>query len=155
MLAKKRMFPKIKKKLKWFLTDESWKISKKSALWLSAWAFLLAWSDIVNAWYPSCSTSVWHSSWTVNWHYSWQTSWTSTPHCNNNGSWHWSGLACNVSVNHSSWLVNWHFSQVPSYTVSWPWWHCNHGNHSSHSSSGTGCDSGSDSGSDSGGDSGY
>ena len=39
--AKKISFPKIKKKLKSFLTDESGKITKKDALWIAAvWAII-------------------------------------------------------------------------------------------------------------------
>ncbi len=47
---KKKLFPKIKKKLHWFLTDESGKITKKDALWLSAWALLLWSVEGAEAW---------------------------------------------------------------------------------------------------------
>lgn len=42
---KKSLFPKLKKKIKGFLTDESGKISKKDALGLSAGAMLLSGAD--------------------------------------------------------------------------------------------------------------
>lgn len=47
--SKKKIFPKLKKKISSFLTDESWKISKKDALGLAVWAVLLAWVDSVIA----------------------------------------------------------------------------------------------------------
>jgi hypothetical protein len=55
MQNKKKIFPKIKKSLQWFLTDESWKISKKDALWISAWIAMLniVDPDIVQAWHSS------------------------------------------------------------------------------------------------------
>ena len=45
----KKIFPKIKKKLKSFLADESWKITKKDALGLAAGAVLLSWTEEINA----------------------------------------------------------------------------------------------------------
>ena len=55
MQKKKKIFPKIKKSLQWFLTDESWKISRKDALWLSAWIAMMnvVDPDIVNAGHSS------------------------------------------------------------------------------------------------------
>jgi hypothetical protein len=41
MESKKKLFPKLKKKLRGFLTDESGRISKKDALGLSIGAMLL------------------------------------------------------------------------------------------------------------------
>jgi len=48
-IEKKKIFPKVKKKFQNFLTDESGKITKKWALWLSAGAALLATFDNVDA----------------------------------------------------------------------------------------------------------
>ena len=49
MQSKKKIFPKIKKKLHSFLTDESGKITKKDALGLSAWVALLWWVSSAEA----------------------------------------------------------------------------------------------------------
>lgn len=113
---KKKIYPGIKKKLTSFLTDESWKITKKDALGLSAWAVLLSSADEALAWHYSHS-SAWspalpagsqtviipgpwtcgHASWVVSGHYSgtpavnygaWQT-YTHSNHSN-----HWSGGWC-------------------------------------------------------------
>jgi hypothetical protein len=43
MSLKKKIFPKIKKSLTWFLTDESWKVTKKDILGISAWTLLVSW----------------------------------------------------------------------------------------------------------------
>ena len=46
---KKKIFPKLQKKLKGFLTDESGKISKKDALGLAVGAALIAGIDSASA----------------------------------------------------------------------------------------------------------
>ena len=46
---KKKLFPKLKKKIANFLADESWEITKKDALGISAWAVLLASAEVVDA----------------------------------------------------------------------------------------------------------
>ena len=107
---KKKFFPKIKKKLKWFLTDESWKITKKDALWLSVWAVLLAWIEEVNAVY--CSAGSVHSSWLVNWHFSTTTN-------------------CSTNSDTISQIVNWHSSHGSHGSH---WSHGSHGSHWSHGS---------------------
>jgi len=48
-MKNKKIFPKIKKKLKSFLADESGKITKKDALGLAAGAVLLSGVDEVSA----------------------------------------------------------------------------------------------------------
>jgi len=60
MEPKKKLFPKLKKKLRGFLTDESGKISKKDALGLSVGAMLLMGADEVMAapHVNGCTTSV-------------------------------------------------------------------------------------------------
>ena len=110
----KKIFPKIKKNIKSFLTDESWKITKKDALWLSVWAVLLSWAEIAFWWddahsshssaphssYPThVSSACWHIS---QWHANWYTAW-----------WHlsWS------KASHASAIKSWHYNATPS------WWH--------------------------------
>lgn len=136
MSETKKRFPKIKKKLKWFLTDESWKITKKDAMLISSWFFLLWLADNAD-WALVCSSpSINHSSGIVNGHYSWTPSWTSSASCSNSSeTLNWS---CGVSVNHSSGIVNGHYSWTPSWTTyaTWectPW--CSSGGCSSSSSS--------------------
>ena len=117
---KKKIFPKIKKKLKSFLTDESWKITKKDALGLAVGAVILSWVDEVAA-----RTD--HSNVCYAWH--WST------------SWHWNGYHSNwqycstVTVQHSSWIVNWHYSWTAWYSWWNLWWHwsAGHSNGVSHS----------------------
>jgi len=59
---KKKIFPKIKKKLKWFLTDESWKITKKDALGLAAGAVLLSGVEEVSASANYSGLGNWHGN---------------------------------------------------------------------------------------------
>jgi len=47
---KRKVFPKLGKKIKSFLANESGKISKKDALWLAAGSVLLGGINEVNAW---------------------------------------------------------------------------------------------------------
>jgi len=105
-----KILPKLKKKLNWFLTDESGKITKKDALLLSTWALLFSWIDNVfaghsNNWTPykpenstvTVINSAYcnHSSWVVNWHYSAtpNVNYNSTlyTHSSHSSSWSWSG----------------------------------------------------------------
>ena len=99
MVKKKKIFPKIQKKLKSFLADESGKITKKDALWLAAGAVLLSGVDEVVAGHSNsysavtvtCSST--HGSWIVNWHYSSNLTGTpspSTAHTHASHSSHWS-----------------------------------------------------------------
>ena len=117
-ISSKKIIPKVKKSLKDFLTDESWKITKKDALWLSAvWAFLALWDQAAAAhvngpWHRSGNTTSWsaRATWSLN----------STATCN-----------------HASWVVNWHFSNVPAWTGDITWTvTASHNSHSSHSSGG-------------------
>jgi len=100
MVKNKKIFPKLKKKLKWFLTDESGKISKKDALWLAVGAVLLSGVDTVAA----------HTNWPA-WHYN---QWAIGCYSN---WWHSSA----IKTWHSSAIVNWHSSAVPN------WWHSSTG----------------------------
>jgi len=112
MSEKKKIFPKIQKKIKSFLTDESGKISKKDALGLAVGAMLLSGVDEVGAnhrsWYsPALPSTNWkqlteitsttcsHSSGIVNGHYSatpivnmTNTKYTHSSH-SNHSSWGW------------------------------------------------------------------
>jgi hypothetical protein len=59
---KKKFFPKLKKKIIGFLTDESGKISKKDALGLAVGAVLLAGvNEDVTTWHTNYSASI-HSN---------------------------------------------------------------------------------------------
>ena len=102
---KKKTFPKIKKKLKWFLTDESGKITKKDALGLSVWAVLLSGIEDV-AGHGNDDTWLHYNAYGVN------------VQCSANA----------VTVNHASWTVNWHYSSTPWYT----WWEATSSWHASH-----------------------
>ena len=82
---KKKFFPKIKKKIKGFLTDESGKITKKDALGLAAGAVLLSGIEEVSAGHSSTYSNRWNRDWWGN------------PYCN-----------------HASWVVNWHYSATSS-----------------------------------------
>lgn len=107
---KKKIFPKITKKIKSFLTDESGKITKKDALWLAAWAMLIGSADIADA----ATTHYSHVSWST----------TYSEFTISYDTW-----ACNV--NHASWIVNGHYSGTPSATLNGAWvtgisWHASH-----------------------------
>lgn len=138
----KKAFPKFKKKLKGFVTDESWKLSKRDALWLSAWAVFLWWVEQA-AWY-TCVHSNSLTWWATRYSPGWNVTAVWTPF-----SW--------IKTTHVSWNVNWHFSQTPNwwgyswymawasyttlgwaaYSYTWHWnsvGHSNHANHASHAS---------------------
>lgn len=103
---KKNIFPKLQKKIKWFLTDESGKISKKDALWLWVWTMLL--STINEASAASCSFTA-AAAWTVT-------------------------ITVDATA-HLSGLYNWHYSGTPAVTpVCWHGSHGSHGSHASHGS---------------------
>lgn len=107
---KKNIFPKIKKKIKGFLTDESGKISKKDALWLAVWGVLLSAINEVGA-----------ENWSIDVGGGLTCSTSATP-----------------NVSHASWIVNWHYSTTPAASVTFSSWHVSHGSHGSHGSSGSG-----------------
>lgn len=107
MSEKKKVFPKLKKKLQDFLTDESWEITKKDALGIAAGAALMAgalevWAADRNAfttynvrfgegyYQASCSATVKskHISWIVNWHIS------KMPIIEQDSAWHASHASC-------------------------------------------------------------
>lgn len=128
MEKKKKIFPKFKKKLEWFLTDESGKISKKDALWIAAWGVILAAANTVSAG---------HSS-----------SYSGLPGGNSHSNWH--GWNCSRSVSyseHASWIVNGHLSSNVSGTKTATCYggtgthgnvrHSSHGSHGSHWSHGS------------------
>ncbi len=146
----KRIFPKIKKKIKGFLTDESGKISKKDALGLAVWGIILSsidntfaatshmnkitidtvkWNNntapVANRYnIPSC-WSAWHGN---SWSDFWWNCWDMTVNYIDGTS--------TCDVNHSSWTVNWHYSWTPIGNIaSSPWWVTSiigHGSHGSH-----------------------
>jgi hypothetical protein len=132
---KKKIFPKIKKKLQNFLLDESWKITKKNALGIAAATSLWLWISDAFAWHTS------HTSAIPGWVWGW------TGH---SSFAHWSGLSC-PSVVQTANTLSWHVSQIssghtsgtysPSHTSNFSaWsvsWHGSGTGHASHWSSGT------------------
>jgi hypothetical protein len=90
----KSLFPKIKKKIRSFLSDESWKITKKDAFWVSAIAALSTSPMIAEA------GTWWHAS---GWHFNWYPDTIPWAHANVWVTW-W-------SCNHLSWLATWHLNQ--------------------------------------------
>lgn len=106
---KKKIFPKIKKQIKDFLTDESWEITKKDALGMSAGAALLAWTESVNA--DTLESKTFNfSKWTVN--HSNSISRDDTAYCQVNAN-----IIANVKAKHVSWIINWHISKNPEVTI--------------------------------------
>lgn len=129
----KKFFPKLKKKLKWFLTDESWKISKKDALGLAVGAVLLSWVGEVfwDAHSNSCiienlANPVRPNTW----------DWFANPPATGVSR---DNTPCLIKWSiHWSWVVNWHFSSNTTLWVSsWLTWQPNSTWHSSHSSHGS------------------
>ena len=123
--VKKKLFPKLKKKIKAFLTDESWKITKKDALGLAVGVVMFG---------SISETLAGHSS---------SYTWLPWSNSHTNGVW-WECSVTEKYSNHASWMVNWHYSS----TIAWKtngscyWWtsghwnttHSNHGSHGSHGS---------------------
>jgi hypothetical protein len=116
---KKKFLPKLKKKIKGFLTEESWKISKKDALALSVGAALLAGVNESEAIHLNATVPDWRL-----WEAKFDADFTGT-------------------CNHSSWIVNWHYSWTPTLATinvnsvaHWShgshWSHASHGSHGSH-----------------------
>jgi len=119
----KKHFPKIKKSLKNFLTDESGKITKKDALVLTAWATILSWLETATAGHTSTSGHLNQAA--ISCYAPWSTyDFTRTAH--------------------GSWIVNGHMSSTPngwrvSGTNIWGFmsqWHANGASHASHGSHG-------------------
>lgn len=109
---KRGTFPKITKKIKNFLTDESWKITKKDALGISTASVVLLWAQQWFAWHSQVYTSVWNRDW------------RGEPSCA-----------------HVSGVINGHFSQTLSVSGHHEWnkelfKHSSHGSHWSHGSHG-------------------
>ena len=122
---KKPLFPVLKKKIKWFLTDESGKISKKDALGLSAWAVLLSSAEDVLAWSHSNSCTTANRAWPdYTYAATSEQPWMNAP-CWIRGS---------IVANHASWVVNWHYSGVPDLSWTATLGHSSHGSHGSHGS---------------------
>ena len=118
----KKVFPKIKKSLQNFLTDESGEITKKNALWLAFWAAILSWIDDALA-----ATQSFHYSWAPAHINSGHSSWWSRDHSNSHVNWYENGYFSNLTVsyndstfcttNHASGVVNGHFSWRPTTTI--------------------------------------
>jgi hypothetical protein len=139
-MLKNKIFPRIKKSIKWFLTDESWKVTKKDVLGISAWTLAMSslWMEsahAINCYHvstsphssscaaaPSQAAISGYSGW---WHVSTSlrgssfsyTSWTAWSSDHGNTVW-WSAHASSAAP--SWWTVNiynswWHLS----YTSRW------------------------------------
>jgi len=128
----KTSFPKIKKKIKDFILDESGNVTAKTALAVSAVWVVWLWLNEAFAW--TCSIiPTGHFNWTANWHYNWTwlfwagvtpTSmvscwWVNTSYTYD--SWCWP-LSCNPI----SWVVNWHYNITPTCSSTLISAHCNH-----------------------------
>lgn len=109
MSEKKKLFPKLKKKISDFLADESGEITKKDALWIAAGATILAGVESVEAEIITKVSSDW--KW-----------WTTT-------------IKIDVPSSHLSWVVNGHMSSRPYDNMSIS--HGSHGSHGSHWSHGS------------------
>lgn len=105
---KKKIFPKLQKKLKDFLTDESGEITKKDALGIAAGAALLASAESVSAG-----------------HINYWTPWLPTV------NWNQVVSVSNSTCSHVSWIVNGHISQTPKVSASQTL-HTHNNWHSSH-----------------------
>ncbi len=120
MVNKKKFFPKFKKKLSSFLTDESGKITKKDALGLAAGALLLWSAGDVEAAHtngPCGHVSQWHASWYTPWgHKNWYAPWGHVSQTAVDAK-QMSSQVTGTKTSHSSWIVNWHYSWTPN------WWH--------------------------------
>lgn len=126
----KKKFPNLKKSLKNFLTDESGKITKKDALWLSAWAMLLAWiEDVVAAHsssFPTSTNPAWADQFPTN----------ASVFPDSSGTRSWTVIT-GSTCNHASGIVNWHFSSTPtvnttSERIDFNKSHGSHNNHWNH-----------------------
>lgn len=118
---KKKLFPKLKKKISDFLTDESWEITKKDALGISAGAVLLVAAEgVIDV--EQVSAGHWsHGSHSNSWnpYIPWITAYT------------------NPVCSHVSWIVNGHVSSIPKLDLSKTTVHNHssgsiHGSHGSH-----------------------
>lgn len=143
-MKKNKIFPKIKKKLTSFLTDESWKIAKKDALGLSAWALLLSAASGVEAAYIRTDTYTHNITPTAGFYptdaEAYQSYWDPGSHSNTatNTFVIMDGATCN----HSSGVVNGHYSSTPAVNASYTTYeaqtiHTGTSTHSSHSSHGS------------------
>lgn len=132
-LKKKLNIPKVKKKMKNFLTDESGKIAKKDALGIGVGSAILLWASVWEvSWAAHCSgvshANQGHGSWyRRNGHLSWTRAGTANQ-SNVNGHWSWRPTAW-----HQSWYIRgWHLSQWAINTQICNGSHANHGNHGNH-----------------------
>lgn len=139
---KSKLFPKLKKKIGAFLTDESWKITKKDAMWIALGATIASWINEASAAISTTAASAsctpqapTHASWIVNGHYNTSsTSWAYGASCTATsplGS-ITNSTSC-TSTHTANWVVNGHFSRPTTVTVASSW-HCSHGSHGSHGS---------------------
>ena len=124
------MFPKIKKSLQNFLTDESGNITKRDAFWISAIGMLVMWAEDVAAWhtnnsFPTSTSPVGADPFPSN---------ASIP-ANSSRTNTWT-IVNSATCNHASGVVNGHYSSVPtvdiaSQKIDYTKSHSNHGSHSS------------------------
>ncbi len=136
MTKKKKInLPKLTKKLQWFLTDESGKITKKDALWVGLWASLIWLVDNVDAaWGWSGHSSYSHSN-NAYCSLEWHSSWFTWQHINGTRQWHWSGPA-GSHTNSASTTLDWS-SEASGHSSHGSTAHGSHGSHWSHGSHGS------------------
>lgn len=133
MSEKKKLFPKLKKKISDFLTDESGEITKKDALGIAAGATILAGVESVDA----ASTYI-NTLTPSNIYPSQSEAYVPPRHPANVNSVSRTFVVVNDSTcSHVSWVVNWHISTIPQvnssatkYTATTT--HTSHGSHGSH-----------------------
>ena len=133
---KKPVFPRLKKKVWWFLTDESGKITKSDALGLAVWVvFFASASDVLSHHTPNSGgahenhsshnvATTPHANTNRHWssgahgsaskHGSTDNHWNANLHWSSDSHWssasnHWSG----INTAHSSGIINGHLSHVP------------------------------------------
>lgn len=118
MFEKKKLFPKLKKQISNFLTDESGEITKKDALGIAAGSVFLSSAQVAEShWSGQVHSNAW-SGWLP----------TVKP---------WDAVFLNPQCSHMSWVVNGHLSWTPEVNqdtkiVN----HANSSKHGSHSSGG-------------------
>lgn len=120
MSKKTPIFPRLKKKISRFLTDESWKITKKDALGLSAAAVLLSSAESGVARHLSSGSDGHISGGHVS------------------GNYNVVNVGSTATCQHHSGVVNGHYSGSPAVQSSSFSGHLSHGSHSSHGSHGNG-----------------
>jgi hypothetical protein len=129
MSIKKKLFPQIKKKLNSFLTDESWKITRKNALGLAVWAMLVSWIDDTMAVITTSSSPALPFPAVTDWVWD-----QNTPFHDTAGPIQMTKITA-ATCSHASWIVNGHYSANPTVNLTNTVYNLtSHGSHGSHGS---------------------